>query len=125
MESFPSYDYPLWGNTPESAGVSSSPNAEGNQDFPYGGVYGGAALLTPGANATAGTGTAAPPFTLGVVFDDLTSGVKSTVGGAYNAVTGTVKSVYWNLIGGVAIIGIIMIVVLGTGSRFMNKLEGK
>jgi len=118
MESFPSYDYPLWGNTPESAGLSSS------EDFPYGAEYGGAAALTPKANATAGSAKPAPPFTLGVVFDDLTTGVKSTVGGAYNAVAGTVKGVYWNLIGGVAIIGILAIIVLGVSGRFMRQMEG-
>ena len=108
----------MFGNTPESAGMS------GNVDLPYGADYGGAAALTPAANATAGTAKPAPPFTLGVVFDDLTSGVKSTVGGAYDAVAGTVKGAYWNLIGGIAIIGIIAIVVLGMSGRFMRKLEG-
>jgi hypothetical protein len=124
MESFPSYDYPLLGNTPESAGLS------GSEDFPYGADYGGAAALTPAANATAGSAKPAPAFTLGVVFDDLSAGAKKAggavtgaIGGAYNTVAGSVKGVYWNLIGGVAIIGIIAIVVLGMSGRFMRQME--
>lgn len=45
---------------------------------------------------------------------------KSAVG----AVTGTIKNTYLYLVGGIALVGIIAIVVLGAGTKFLGKVEG-
>jgi len=111
MTTFPDYDFG-W------SWVDNSPSGEPN--------------ASPPKDETAGTAKPDPPFTLGVVVEDIGAGVKKAggavtgaVGGAFSAVTGSIKGAYWSLIGGVAIIGIIAIVALGASSRFMGKMEGR
>jgi hypothetical protein len=43
----------------------------------------------------------------------------------YEDVKNTTKSVFLYLIGGVAIVGILAIVLMGAGARFMAKVEGR
>lgn len=47
------------------------------------------------------------------------------VGGAIDTVKSTVKNTWVYLVGGIALIGIIAIVLLGASSRFMSKIEGR
>jgi hypothetical protein len=47
------------------------------------------------------------------------------VGQVYEDVKNTTKSVFLYLIGGVAIVGILAIVLMGAGARFMAKVEGR
>jgi hypothetical protein len=47
------------------------------------------------------------------------------VGEAYEDVKNTTKNIFLYLIGGVAIVGILAIVLMGAGARFMAKVEGR
>jgi len=47
------------------------------------------------------------------------------VGKAYEEVKSTTRNVFLYLIGGTAIVGILAIVLLGAGTRFMAKIEGR
>ena len=81
--------------------------------------------------STAGTKAPAIPFTLGVVFEDVSSGVVSAgkeiisvPGKIVDSVKSTVRNTYLYLVGGIVLIGIVAIVVLGVGSRFVKQIEG-
>ena len=46
------------------------------------------------------------------------------ISSGYEAVSGTVKTTYLYLVGGVVLIGIVAIVGLGVAAKVMNKIEG-
>lgn len=112
MITFPDYDYPWIGGT-------DAAQAEAQAQI----------------DASAGTSKPAPDLTPGVVFNDLTEGVTSTVKGAGGAVAdtfngivsgvkSTVRNTYFYLVGGIALIAILAILVMGIGTRFMARMEG-
>lgn len=112
MITFPDYDYPWQGGT-------DAAQAEAQAQI----------------DASAGTQNPAPELTPGVVFNDLTEGVKTTAkgaggaiadtfSGAVNAVKSTVRNTYFYLVGGIAIIAILAILIMGMGARFMRTMEG-
>ena len=66
-----------------------------------------------------------PDFTIGTVFKDVASGIGSVVSAPIDYVKSTVMNTWFYLVGGVALIGIIAIVVLGASSRVMARMEGR
>jgi len=133
LETFPSYDFPLWGNTPEST-ESGGAELPGNIDMPFGEDYLGSGVSAD-SNFKTYSVVPAPAFTLGVVASDFVGGtgaiiskpveaVKGALSGMVDSVKSTVRNTYFYLIGGIAIVGILAIVVLGAGSLFMGKMEG-
>jgi hypothetical protein len=132
LETFPSYDFPLWGNTPES--TESGGATGGNIDMPFGENYFGNGDSSGDIFRTQNV-VPVPPFTPEVLLSDFSGGVKKVVAAPVNAVSGfisgavdsvksTVRNTYFYLIGGVALIAILAIVVLGASSRFMGRMEG-
>lgn len=102
----------------------------------YGGTDAAEAEAQAQIDATAGTKNPAPDLTVGVVFNDLAAGVGSAVqttggavadtfSGAASFVTTKVRNTYLYLVGGIMIIGIVAILVLGAGSKFLSKMEGR
>ena len=133
LETFPSYDFPLWGNTPEST-ESGGAESGGNIDMPFGENYFGTGDSSGDMFRTNNT-IPVPAFNLGIVASDFIGGagsvaskpieaVKGVFSGIVDSVKGTVRNTYFYLIGGVAIIGILAIVLLGASTRFMGKMEG-
>jgi hypothetical protein len=133
LETFPSYDFPLWGNTPES--TESGGAVTGNIDMPFGENYFGTGDSSGDKEKTYSV-IPNPPFNLSTVAADFTGGIgkvlevpvegtKTFFGGLWDKATSGIRNTYFYLIGGVALIGIIAIVALGAGTRFMGKMEGK
>jgi hypothetical protein len=131
METFPSYDFPLWGNTPESTSIGTAP-IEGSEDMPFGENYGGM-----GAKEIFKTKNVipVPPFTIGTVATDFAGGVtsavavpvkavKDTLSSVYSSVSGTIRNTFLYGIGGIVILGILAIVLLGAGTKFAGKVQG-
>ena len=133
LETFPSYDFPLWGNTPEST-ESGGAEPTGNIDMPFGENYYGTGDSS-GDKFQTNNVIPQPAFTLGTVANDFIGGTKAIVSkpitaatgffsGMFDKLTSGVRNTYFYLIGGIAIVGILAIVVLGASSRFMGKMEG-
>jgi hypothetical protein len=133
LETFPSYDFPLWGNTPEST-ESGGAALSGNIDMPFGENYFGTGDSSGEIFKTSSV-IPPPPFTLGIVANDFIGGAgaivskpveaaKGFISGIVDSAKSTVRNTYFYLIGGIAIVGILAIVLLGASSRFMGKMEG-
>jgi hypothetical protein len=133
LETFPSYDFPLWDTTPEM--TESGGAVTGNIDMPFGENYFGTDDSS-GDKAKTYSVVPSPPFSLSTVANDFTGGIgkvlavpvqgtKSFFGGLWDKATSGIRNTYFYLIGGVALIGIIMILALGASSRFMGRLEGR
>jgi hypothetical protein len=134
LETFPSYDFPLWGNTPDSTESGGAEILPGNIDMPFGENYFGTGDSS-GDKFQSNNVIPQPAFTLGTVANDFIGGTKTIISkpitaatgffsGIVDSVKGTVRNTYFYLIGGIAIVGILAIVLLGASSRFMGKMEG-
>ena len=107
METFPDVDFPMTVSSPppvmEPGGLFVSHN-------PY---------IPPAAeNSTDFIGD------FGTMLASPFVAIKDTASGVVESVTSTVRNMYFYLIGGVAIIGILAIILLGASSRFMGRMDG-
>lgn len=71
-----------------------------------------------------GSGITYPFKAAGGAASEIVGKAKDVVTSAIEGTKSTVRNAYLYLIGGVAIIGILAIVLLGAGSRVMSKVEG-
>jgi hypothetical protein len=125
METFPVYDYPITGDEPLPEVESSEYLMNLFRTYDIGRITPAKpSVESAGFISDVGTVAAAPFKSLAGGISSAVEYVKGGISSAVEGVKGTVRNTFLYVIGGVALIGIIAIVLLGAGSRFMGKIEG-
>ena len=125
--SFPVYDYPITGDEPLPNTSDSSDDSSQYlfKTFIVGGITPvPKPVESPSFISDMGTVLASPIKAVG---GGISSAVEYVKGGLTSTIEGiktTTRNTFLYIIGGVALIGIIGIVLLGAGSRFMGKVQG-